>query len=65
MPAPEEAIALKKKGNNAFSNHEWLNAIDFYTQAIELYGSDPIFYSNRCQVGHSCRVDQVNDILTF
>ena len=51
MPAGEEALALKKKGNEAFSKHEWLNAVDFYTKAIESYDSDPVFFSNRCQVG--------------
>lgn len=52
MPASEEALALKKKGNEAVSKHEWLNAIDFYTKAIESYDTDPIFYSNRCQVSY-------------
>ncbi|MDI1491744.1 MAG: Palmitoyl-protein thioesterase 1 [Ramalina farinacea] len=28
MPAPEEALAFKKRGNEAFSKHEWLNAVD-------------------------------------
>ena len=50
MPATEEALALKKKGNEAFSKHEWINAIDLYSKAIDSYDSDPIFYSNRCQV---------------
>jgi len=50
MPATEEALALKQKGNKAFSSHEWINAIDFYTQAIDSYDSDPSFYCNRAQV---------------
>ena len=50
MSAPDEAVALKKKGNEAFAKHEWLNAIDFYTKAIASYSQDPVFYCNRCQV---------------
>ena len=50
MPAPEEALAFKKRGNEAFSKHEWLNAVDAYSKAIEVYSSDPVFYCNRCQV---------------
>ena len=50
MPASDEALAWKQKGNQAFQKHEWLNAIDFYTKAIDAYDSDPVFYCNRCQV---------------
>lgn len=50
MPASEEALTFKKRGNEAFAKHEWLNAIDFYTQAIESYSDDPTFFCNRCQV---------------
>ena len=50
MSASEEAVALKQKGNTAFSGHEWLNAIDFYDQAINLYDQDPSYFSNRAQV---------------
>ena len=52
MTASEEAVALKQKGNKAFSGHEWLEAINFYDQAIDLYDKDPSFYCNRAQVGH-------------
>ena len=50
MAPPEEATDLKSKGNKCFSKHEWLNAIDFYTQAIDLYDQDPSYYCNRAQV---------------
>jgi serine/threonine-protein phosphatase 5 len=43
------AIALKSKGNKAFSEHDWPAAIDFYTKAIETYDQDPSFYCNRAQ----------------
>jgi serine/threonine-protein phosphatase 5 len=46
----EEATALKNKGNEAFKNHDWPKAVDFYTQAIELWDKDPSFYNNRAQV---------------
>ena len=50
MPPPKEANDLKAKGNICFSKHEWLNAIGFYTEAIDVYGQDPSYYSNRAQV---------------
>ena len=50
MPASEEAIALKRFGNKAFASHEWLNAIDYYNRAIEVYADDPSFYCNKAQV---------------
>ena len=50
MPASEEAIALKQFGNKAFSNHEWLEAIDYYNKAIQIYAEDPSFYCNKAQV---------------
>ncbi|KAG8532147.1 uncharacterized protein KY384_003787 [Bacidia gigantensis] len=49
MPASEEALSLKKRGNESFSKHDWLKAIEFYDQAIESYDSDPTFFCNRCQ----------------
>lgn len=49
--ATEEAIALKESGNKAFKAHNWLEAIDFYTKAIEAYDQEPSFYTNRSQVG--------------
>lgn len=50
MASIEEANALKQKGNKAFAGHDWLEAVDFYTQAIEKNGQDPSFFCNRAQV---------------
>ena len=50
MAEVEEATVLKQKGNKAFSNHDWLQAIDFYSQAIDVYDKDPSFFCNRSQV---------------
>ena len=50
MPSEKDAIALKQKGNKAVANHEWLNAVDYYTQAIEINDRDATFYCNRSQV---------------
>ena len=50
MGAVEEATVLKQEGNKAFSNHDWLQAIDFYSQAIDIYDKDPSFFCNRSQV---------------
>ncbi|EON61653.1 protein phosphatase 5 [Coniosporium apollinis CBS 100218] len=49
MPSAEEAVALKEKGNQAFKEHDWARAVDFYTQAIAANGSEPSFYTNRAQ----------------
>ena len=46
----DAATALKLKGNKAFAQHDWPNAIDFYTQAIEKNDQDPSFFCNRAQV---------------
>ena len=50
MGAQEEAAKLKARGNKYFASHEWLDAIDYYTKAIDLYDQDPSFYCNRAQV---------------
>ena len=50
MAPKEESVELKAKGNKYFASHEWLNAIDSYTKAIELYDQDPSYYCNRAQV---------------
>ena len=50
MPPAEDALALKKKGNEAVASHDWLKAVDFYSQAIDLNGKDATFYCNRAQV---------------
>lgn len=50
MVGIEEANEFKKKGNEAFREHDWLNAVEFYTKAIEANDTDPSFYCNRAQV---------------
>ena len=50
MTAQEEATAFKQTGNKAVANHEWLNAIEAYTKAIELNDKDATFFCNRSQV---------------
>jgi hypothetical protein len=54
MPSLEEATALKLKGNAAFAAHDWLKAVDYYSQAIEANDQDPSFYCNRAQVSRFC-----------
>lgn len=44
------ATELKQKGNQAFKEHDWLNAVHFYTKAIEANDKDPSFFCNRAQV---------------
>lgn len=43
-------MELKNEGNKAVSAHDWVKAIDLYSQAIALDDKQPIFYSNRAQV---------------
>lgn len=50
MTSLEDATALKIKGNAAFAGHDWLQAVDYYSQAINLNDQDPSFYCNRAQV---------------
>jgi serine/threonine-protein phosphatase 5 len=47
--ALEKATELKNKGNAAFKAQDWPAAVDFYTQAIDLYDKEPSFYTNRAQ----------------
>jgi len=50
MATPEDkATDLKNQGNKAFAAHDWPTAIDLYSQAIELNGKEPTFWSNRAQ----------------
>ena len=42
----ESASALKEKGNKEFTNGNFISAIRYYSEAIELK-PDPAFYSNR------------------
>ena len=46
----EAAVALKQQGNKAFAKHDWAEALDLYTRAIEKYDQDASFYCNRAQV---------------
>lgn len=55
MPSEDDALALKQKGNKAVASHEWLNAVEFYSQAIEINDQDATFYCNRAQVNISPR----------
>ena len=41
------SLELKGRGNQHFVNKEWAQAIDYYSQAIELDPSNETFYSNR------------------
>ena len=50
MPSSDDATALKLKGNAAFASHDWIKAVDYYSQAIEANDQDPSFYCNRAQV---------------
>lgn len=50
MAPKEESAKLKAEGNKYFASHEWLNAINSYTKAIEMYDQDPSYYCNRAQV---------------
>lgn len=52
MTSLEDATALKLKGNAAFAGHDWLKAVDYYSQAIKANDQDPSFYCNRAQVTH-------------
>lgn len=44
------ATALKLQGNKAFASHDWIQALDLYSKAIEEYDQDPSFFCNRAQV---------------
>jgi hypothetical protein len=54
MAILEDAVKLKEQGNKAFKEHDWLAAISFYTQAIDLNNREASFYTNRAQVSTSC-----------
>ncbi len=40
-------VELKAKGNEAFKNKRYYEAVDYYSQAIELSEFDAILYTNR------------------
>ncbi len=50
LPKDESARAESTRATNASRGHEWLNAIESYTKAIEMYDRDPSYYCNRAQV---------------
>uniref|UniRef100_A0A6B2LMD4 Uncharacterized protein n=1 Tax=Arcella intermedia TaxID=1963864 RepID=A0A6B2LMD4_9EUKA len=41
------ANQFKEKGNEQFRNKNWEKALEYFSQAIQLDGSNHIFYSNR------------------
>jgi len=43
----EEAERLKTEGNNLMRTEKFVDALDMYSKAIELDGSNPVFYCNR------------------
>jgi len=43
----EEAERLKTEGNNLMRTEKFQEALDMYSKAIELDGSNPVFYCNR------------------
>lgn len=45
--ASYQADQLKEKGNAAFRNGEYLEADDFYTQAVQKYSRNPLIFTNR------------------
>lgn len=45
----EQAVALKDQGNELFKAKKYPQAIDYYTQAIEMDGTVASFYTNRAQ----------------
>ncbi|KAG9011137.1 Hsp90 cochaperone, partial [Tulasnella sp. 427] len=42
-----DAAALKDQGNKAFAAKDYNKAIELFSQAIELDGSNHVLYSNR------------------
>jgi len=43
----EEADRLKTEGNNLMRTEKFVDALEMYSKAIELDGSNPVFYCNR------------------
>lgn len=41
------ADALKEQGNKAFKNGDFLEAEDFYTQAVQKFSRNPLLFTNR------------------
>ena len=47
MNKQSEALRIKELGNQAYSNKQYKEAINHYTNAIKLNPQEPSFYSNR------------------
>jgi len=60
-----EAVELKNKGNEAFKNKKWPEALSYYSQAIEKNDKEPSFFTNRAQVGGAYLLRQESDKLTL
>ena len=62
----DQAKRHKQQGNVHFSKKEWQQAIDCYTQAIELNPTDAAFYSNRsmCYLQMGQADDALRDAVT-
>ncbi|TFK30377.1 TPR-like protein [Coprinopsis marcescibilis] len=53
-----EADKLKQQGNALMSSKKYDEAIDAYTKAIDLDGSNPVYYSNRA-AAHASKNDHL------
>ena len=45
----KKVMTLKEKGNKAFGQRKYQEAIDLYTSAIRINDTNPVFYTNRAQ----------------
>ena len=57
------SLQLKAKGNAALQAKNFDEAVDFYSQAIELDGSNHVYYSNRsaAYLSNSQAAEALND----
>ena len=44
---PQKAELLKQKANSSFEEQNYLEAIEFYNEAIQIAPDSPILYGNR------------------
>jgi stress-induced-phosphoprotein 1 len=49
-PEQKQAVALKEKGNDAYKNKRFDEALNFYSQAIELDPQNMLLYTNKAAV---------------
>ena len=63
MNKQSEALRIKELGNQAYSNKQYKEAINHYTNAIKLNPQEPSFYSNRglCYYNLGQFMDCIND----